>query len=217
MQHSAGFRSETDMLTPSIALVLFDMEGVLSRYDRAARVDRLSAITGQPPETVRHAIWESGLEAQADAGSLGDDEYLHALGALLGCSVSRDDWLAARHASITPNAQVLALAERVAKKHRIAVLTNNCRLVADHIGYLNPPVARLFGSHVYASASFGAAKPAAQTYLRCLEGLGASAAETLFIDDTEANVTGAIDAGLQAYKFVDADSLSVELARRQLI
>jgi glucose-1-phosphatase len=205
------------MPTPSIALVLFDMEGVLSRYDRAARVDRLAAITGQPAEAVRHAIWGSGLEAQADAGIIDDDEYLHALGALLGCRVSRDDWLAARHASITPNAEVLALAERVARRHRIAVLTNNCRLVADHIGYLNPPVAQLFGSHVYASASFGAAKPAAQTYRGCLEQLGVNAAETLFIDDTDANVAGAISAGLHAYKFVDADALSVELARRQLI
>jgi glucose-1-phosphatase len=205
------------MLTPSIALVLFDMEGVLSRYDRAARVDRLAAIAGQPPESVRHAIWGSGLEAQADAGVISDDEYLRALGELLGCRVSRDDWLDARHASITPNAEVLALAERVARRHRIAVLTNNCRLVADHIGYLNPPVARLFGSHVYATASFGAAKPAAQAYLRCLEALGVSAAETLFIDDSDANVTGAIDAGLQAYKFVDADALSAELTRRQLI
>ncbi len=34
-------------MTASITLVLFDMEGVLSHYDRAARVDRLAAISGQ--------------------------------------------------------------------------------------------------------------------------------------------------------------------------
>jgi HAD superfamily hydrolase (TIGR01509 family) len=97
------------------------------------------------------------------------------------------------------------------------VLTNNCCLVSDHIGYLNPPVAQLFGPHVYASASFGAAKPAAQAYLGCLEQLGRVAAETLFIDDTDANVTGAINAGLQGYKFVSADALSEELERRGLM
>lgn len=205
-------------MTPSISLVLFDMEGVLSHYDRAARVGYLSALSGQTPEAVHHAIWGSGLEARADAGQISEDEYLSALGDLLGCPVTRDDWLAARRASISPNAEVLALAARMSgHQHRIAVLTNNCRLVSDHIGYLNPAVAELFSPHVYASASFGAAKPAAQTYLRCLEQLGVGAAETLFIDDTDANVAGASAAGLQAYKFVSADRLAEELGRRRLL
>ena len=204
-------------MTAPITLVLFDMEGVLSHYDRSARVDHLAATSGQAPETVRHAIWGSGLEARADAGQISDDEYLRALGDLLGCRIDREDWLAARHASITPNGQVIALAARVAERHSIAVLTNNCCLVSDHIGYLNPPVAQLFGPHVYASASFGAAKPAAQAYLGCLEQLGRVAAETLFIDDTDANVAGAINAGLQGYKFVSADALSEELERRGLM
>ena len=204
-------------MTASITLVLFDMEGVLSHYDRSARVDRLAAISGQAPEAVRRAIWGSGLEARADAGQISDEDYLAALGELLSYPVSRDDWLSARHASITPNKEVLALAERVAEHHRIAVLTNNCRLLTDHIDFLNPPVAQLFGTHVYASAAFGAAKPAAQTYLRCVEQLGVPAAETLFVDDTDANVAGALDAGLQGYKFVGAEALSAELERCGLI
>jgi len=204
-------------MTPSISLVLFDMEGVLSHYDRSARVGHLSALSGQTADTVRHAIWGSGLEARADAGQISEDEYLDALGDLLGRPISRDDWLAARRASISPNVQVLALAARVSERHDIAILTNNCRLVSDHIGYLNPAVAELFGPHVYASASFGAAKPAAQTYLRCVEHLGVGAAETLFIDDTDANVAGAIDAGLQGYRFVNAELLAEELERRGLM
>jgi FMN phosphatase YigB (HAD superfamily) len=102
---------------------------------------------------------------------------------LLHYPVSRAEWLDARLASITPNDAALALASRAAQRCRIAILTNNCRLLTDHIGYLNPPVARLFGPHVYSSAAFGAAKPATQTYQRCVEHLGAAAADTLFIDD----------------------------------
>jgi FMN phosphatase YigB (HAD superfamily) len=204
-------------MTSSITLVLFDMEGVLSHYDRAARAAHLASLSGRTPDAVREAIWGSGLEARADAGQISDDEYLNALSDLLGCRISRGDWLAARRASITPDGEVLALASRVAKRHRIAVLTNNCRLVSDHIGYLNPAVGELFGPHVYASASFGAAKPVAQTYLRCIGQLGARPAETLFIDDTDANVIGALDAGLQGYRFVSADALSAELERLDLM
>jgi putative hydrolase of the HAD superfamily len=204
-------------MTAPISLVLFDMEGVLTHYDRAARADHLAATTGRSPEQVRHAIWGSGLEARADAGEISDDEYLSELGQLLGCHVGRADWLASRRASITPNAESLALAARLAGHYSIAILTNNCRLVTDHIAYLNPPVAQLFGQHVYPSAAFGATKPAAQAYLGCISQLGCDAARTLFIDDTEGNVQGAIDAGLLGYRFVGADALREELVQRRLI
>ncbi|KWO44525.1 HAD family hydrolase [Burkholderia ubonensis] len=200
-----------------IEWVLFDMEGVLTHYDRAARVARLSALTGRPPEAVRYAIWESGLEARADAGEITPDAYLDALGDLLKCRVSRDAWLDARHASITPNPDTLALAEQVAGRCPIAVLTNNCRLVTDHLDYLNPQVARLFGTHVYPSASFGAVKPAVRAYLGCVGVLGARPDATLFIDDTDANVAGAVAAGLLGYRFVDAGALADELRRYGLI
>ncbi|PVX71635.1 HAD-IA family hydrolase [Paraburkholderia unamae] len=201
----------------AIGVVLFDMEGVLSRYDRDARVASLAAATGAAPDAVRHAIWDSGLEARADAGELTPEAYLQALGAMLGCEVARDVWLASRRASIAPNDAALALAACVARRCRIAVLTNNCALVTDHLDYLNPPVARLFGAQIYSSAAFGAIKPAAQTYLGCVARLGAQPAQTLFIDDSEANVTGALAAGLQARHFVDAGALAHDLGRLGLL
>lgn len=94
-----------------------------------------------------------------------------------------------------------------------AVLTNNCGLVTDYLDYLNPPVAQLFGECVYACASFGATKPAAQAYLGCLAQLGVAPGETLFIDDGEANVQGALAAGLHACRFVDVETLARDLQR----
>jgi HAD superfamily hydrolase (TIGR01509 family) len=208
---------KTKLMTAAISLVLFDMDDVLSHYDRSARVIHLSALSGQTPENVHQAIWGSGLEYQADTGSIGDEEYLAKMGDLLGCRISREDWLASRRASITPNPDVLALATAVAARHRVAVLTNNCRMVADNIQYLNPAVAELFGRQIYASASFGAAKPAADAYLRCLDRIGASAAKTLFVDDLEINVAGALRAGLHGHVFTGAESLSAELLRLDLL
>ncbi|WP_345816353.1 HAD family phosphatase [Paraburkholderia sp. PREW-6R] len=204
-------------MTSSIALVLFDMEGVLSHYDRAARVNALAALTGQTPDTVRHAIWGSGLEARADAGEISDEVYLRELGTALRYPVTADEWLSARHASITPDHDVLALASHVAERCSIGVLTNNCRLLTQNIGFLNPPVALLFGKHVYASAEFGAAKPASEPYIGCVQRLGVAADQTLFIDDTPANVEGAMRAGLQGYRFVDVAGLADEFRRVQLL
>jgi HAD superfamily hydrolase (TIGR01509 family) len=201
----------------AIRLVLFDMEGVLTHYDRAVRVARMSELCGPPADVIREAIWGSGLEARADAGELGDQAYLDELGQQLGCEVTRDDWLDARRESITPNEKVIAMAATLGKRRKIAILTNNSHLVTDHIDYLNPAVGRVFGAQVYSTAAFGATKPAREAYLGCLGVIGVAAHETLFIDDSVANVEGARDAGLQAYRFVDPDALSAELASRGLL
>lgn len=204
-------------MTPVISLVLFDMDDVLSHYDRSARVNYLSALSGQAPETVHEVIWGSGLEDRADAGSVSDEEYLTTMGDLLGCRITREDWLASRRASILPNMEVLALVTALTARHRVAVLTNNCRMVSDHIQFLNPAVAKLFGDQICSSASLGAAKPSINVYLRCLDRLGGTAAETLFVDDLETNVGGAIRAGLHGHVFTGAESLSAELRRLGLL
>jgi glucose-1-phosphatase len=204
-------------MTATLSLVLFDMEGVLTRYDRDVRVTHLAAATGCAPDVIRHAIWGSGLEARADAGIISVDDYLAQLGAMMGYPVTREQWLASRRASIKPDTQTLALAEKVAEQCRIAILTNNSYLVTEHLDYLNPAVDRLFGKAVYSSASFGATKPAAQAYLGCIGLIRATPEETLFIDDTAANVQGAIGAGLRGYTFTDAQELERELRRLGLL
>lgn len=204
-------------MTAPISLVLFDLDDVLCRYDRSARIAHLAGVVGRDAQTVRQAIWDSGLEGRADAGQIGDADYIAELGALLDYPLTVDDWLDARRAAMTPDAEAIRLAREVAGRHKVAVLTNNCCLLADHIHYLCPPVADVFGAQVYASASFGFAKPSPDLYLRCVRHLCVEPAKVLFIDDVEANVTGAIQAGLQGYRFVDTVALERELAAQQLL
>ncbi|KLU28123.1 HAD family hydrolase [Caballeronia mineralivorans PML1(12)] len=204
-------------MTTPISLVLFDMDDVLCHYDRSARVRHLAALSSRTFDEVRHAIWDSGLEAQADAGLLDDAEYLNETECLLNCPISKYDWLLARRAAMTPNLAVLALATAVAERYRVAVLTNNPRMVADNIGYLCPAVANVFRANVFASASFKAAKPAAETYHRCLDALDVSAAEVLFVDDLEINVAGAREAGLHGHLFTGHEALSSELRCHNLL
>jgi len=197
--------------------VLFDLDDVLCHYDRSARVASIVQATGRDPEAVRRAIWESGLEARADAGQLDEAEYLSEMGERLGCQITLETWLTARKAAMAPQHEVLALAKRLAEQRRVAVLTNNCRLVAEHIRQLCPAVFDIFGGAVHASAEFGAAKPSAQAFLRCVSKLGVKPAEVLFVDDLSANVAGAIDAGLLGHHFVSADALAQALRHHQLL
>jgi putative hydrolase of the HAD superfamily len=201
----------------SISLALFDMDDVLVHYHRSARVAYLAALSNRSPEEVANAIWGSGLEAKADAGLVDNVAYLRETGDLLGCRVSIDEWLRSRRESMSPNLEVLALAAEVSKTCMIAVLTNNPQLVAENIAYLCPPVAEVFGKNVFASASFNAAKPAPETFLKCIGSLGVTPSESLFVDDLEANVAGARDVGLLGHVFTDAAALSEELRKHRLL
>lgn len=209
--------SRPSFLRMPISLALFDMDDVLVHYDRSARVAYLALLSNRSLDEVADVIWGSGLEAKADAGLIDCLAYLRETSELLGCKVSVDDWLLARRLSMSPNLEVLALAAEVSTMCTIAVLTNNPRLVADNIGYLCPPIADLFGKNVFASASFNAAKPSPETFLKCIDSLGVAPSESLFVDDLEANVAGARSAGLLGHVFTDHAALSEELRKHRLL
>jgi glucose-1-phosphatase len=200
-----------------IALVLFDMNDVLCRYDRAIRIAGLAAIAGREPETIEAAIWGSGYEDSADAGTLGADDYLGGFGERLGHPLTLGDWVATLRASMTPLPAALALALEVGRMVRIAALTNNNFLVAREIAAIFPAIPPIFGNAFHVSAEFGARKPDPEVYRRCVAQLGTSAAATLFVDDSPANVAGAEVAGLLAHRHTTVEALADLLQRYGLL
>jgi putative hydrolase of the HAD superfamily len=134
-------------------------------------------------------------------------------GAAIGYPLTLAEWVEAKAASLTPDDGVLDLARRVASTRRVAVLTNNGFLVRDQIDALFPALRPIFGDGFHVSAEFGARKPEAQAFLGCLAALEVAPGETLFIDDSAANVAGAERAGLQAHHFRGRTSLEEAFAK----
>lgn len=96
---------------------------------------------------------------------------------------------------------------------RVAVLTNNSVLMARQLPQIVPALFPLFDGLAFASAEFGASKPEPRVYTACLERLGVRPDETLFIDDSEANIQGAVQAGLHAHHYRDLAGLLRALDR----
>ena len=193
-------------------LVLFDIDGVLCHYDRAAFAGALGALTGRTAEFVREAVWASGLETRSDRGEVGPEAYLWEMSERLGRTVSRADWLAARCTAMTPDPRVLTLVGCVKQHCPIAGLTNNSTMLADHMDVLCPGIAEHLQGLIHTSAKLGVTKPQAEAYLRCAELQGVQAGEVFFIDDVEANVESTLRTGMQASLFAGADRLEQELA-----
>ena len=70
-----------------IDLLLLDVDGVLVQYQRAQRVLHLAQALDVAPETVQAALYDSGLEAAHDNGTLDGPAYLAQLSKQLGRTV----------------------------------------------------------------------------------------------------------------------------------
>lgn len=200
-----------------ISVILFDLNGVLYRYERDDRIAYLSSISDLSPGAVKAAIWDSGFEDTGDAGALDASAYLRGFGASLDYALTEADWVAAQLVSVAPIAATHALLARIRCGVRCAVLTNNNLLVKRHFGALYPEIAAWVGDRAYVSAEFGARKPDPDVYRRCVACLAVEPAATLFIDDNLANVDGARAAGLCGYHTISAEDLEVEFRARALI
>jgi putative hydrolase of the HAD superfamily len=202
-----------------VALALFDMHDVLCRYDQKKRLADLARLSGKPADAIYAEIWQSGFEAEADAGRLDAQAYLAGFGERLGYPITLEEWLENRRSSIEPIPGALDLMAAVKAKAEasVAVLTNNHTLVRDHLDVLFPQLHALARERCYVSAQFGAIKPDPEVYLRCVAAAGALPAETLFIDDARKNVDGAVAAGLFGHLFTDIARLRAALSDAGLI
>lgn len=200
-----------------LSLILFDLNGVLYRYDRDTRIAHLARVSGRPPDAIRAAIWDSGFEDSGDAGALDADAYLRRFGERMGWNLAEIDWIDAQRNAVEPIASAQALLPRIRSGVQLAVLTNNNLLVRRHFAALYPEIAARAGERVHVSAEFGARKPDPQVYRRCLERIGTAPAASLFIDDSPANVAGAREAGLHGLLYRDPEALAGELRGRGLL
>jgi len=198
------------------ALVLFDLDGVLVRYDRARRLQALAARTGASVAAVRIALFDSGLEAETDVGRWSPADYAAELGRRLGSEVSLADCIAARRDAMRADDNVLALARAAARRARLAILTNNGPFLTDHLEAMCPPLFPLFAGAVHGAGHYGIAKPDPRVFHACARALRAEPARMLFVDDSPDNVDGARRAGIEAVHFTDAAALADAFARHGL-
>jgi putative hydrolase of the HAD superfamily len=193
------------------AVVLFDLDGVLARYDHATRLQVLAQRCGVPVAAIAQALFGSGLERDADLGLHDAEGQVAEFARRLGATVSVADCVDARRAAMRADPPVLELARGLARRARIAILSNNNLLLRNHLPAICPPLFPLFEGRVFCSAQFGVAKPDPAIFRACLAALGATPAETLFIDDKRENAEGARQAGLRAHHYRDLATLRAEL------
>ncbi|MFD1365104.1 HAD family hydrolase [Actinoplanes sichuanensis] len=199
-----------------ISTVVFDLGGVLCRYQPQLRLRELSRISGRAPEEVHRILYGSGFIAETEAGSWSAAEIAAEIGTRLGHPMDRAALETAWLACFPLDEAVIDLAGRVARRHRTAILTNNDPLLREALLGAHPEWEHLFGDIVF-SADIHAVKPSAEAFDRALSIMDVEPSVVLFVDDSEANVAGARNAGLSAVRFRDAAQLAADLAEHGLL
>ena len=195
-------------------LFAFDMDGVVYDYAWQRRMTLMSELSGLPVAELSRRWWDAGRgEGVAEAGGFATGvEYLAALNAALGSSLSVEDFMAVRRSSMVVRPAVVATIRRAAQLGRVTVLTNNGALVDERLPELAPELASTVGvEHLRASSRYRARKPDPLVFRRMLGCYGAQPADTFFTDDQAENVEGASAVGITAHLYADADRLRSEV------
>jgi putative hydrolase of the HAD superfamily len=200
-----------------VSAVIFDMDDVLCAYDTTRRIAFLADYSGRTPSEIEAALWDPCFLDRADAGLLSAEAYLEEFGRRLGRPIPQAIWVAARRAAMTPWPDMLALAQAIAARLPIALLTNNDCLVGETLDLLFPELRPIFGAHCYVSGGLGLAKPDPAVYRTVCGLLGIVPEQAFFTDDRAENIVGARDAGLMAHVFSSRDGLVTALADAGLI
>lgn len=205
------------MLSPMgrvVRNVVFDVGGVLLRWDPARVYRQLIADPGEV-EWFLSTVCTPDWNATLDAGRSFDD----------ACGELADRW--PRHADLIHAwkrqdemiaGEVPGVAEivRDLRHHGVPLyLLTNMPAEVFAARRARFEVLRLFEGAVV-SGEEGVLKPSPEIFTRLTRRYGLTPGECLFVDDVEANVVGARDAGFQAHHFVDAASLVAVLAAHGL-
>jgi FMN phosphatase YigB (HAD superfamily) len=156
---------------------------------------------------------KSRLFGAADRGDVSQDALLDQLGALVGLSPGavESEW----NDCVVIDDRLVAVAERLAARYRLALLTNATAPFAR--GLLSKyDLGRLFPV-IVVSGERRLAKPDRRIYELTLSEMGLPAATTLLIDDNPANIDGARAVGMDGIVYRSVEDLEAELSRRGVL
>jgi glucose-1-phosphatase len=191
--------------------VLIDMGGVLCDVDEQRAYAAWEAHTKLPGEVLRVELYDRGLKEEFDKGQKEPGGVSLFLKYRFEIPLTKADWANIWGAAVSANAAMDEFARALAVHVPTALASTTDKVHHTKLrGELK--CLELFRAQAV-SYEIGYIKPDPRFYREALNKLGTSAANTVFIDDKEENVQGAVDAGMQALRFISLEKLREDLGR----
>ena len=191
-----------------MSFVVLDLGGVVCRFDPDSRLRAFERLTGRSAAEIHAAIFESGLEHQAELGEIDPITLRTLLLAALDADIDAETLRAAWSLAFDPDDRVLALIDRLAVP--AVLFTNNGPMVDSCLDHELFRVRGRF-KQVFLSWQLGTVKPEPAAYQAVRTKLEVEGSRLFFVDDSPENVAAARALGWQAEVFTDVASLEQQL------
>lgn len=195
---------------------LLDLGKVLVDFDLRPFAERMHALTGLEADQLRPAFSVDGLALQYESGRLGDGGFHAEICRRLGKEIPFAEFADAWNSIFLPEPLLPdELLSCLARNIDLWILSNTNHLHFSHIAGHYTFMRHFRGCVVSYEAGF--LKPDRRIFELALNKAGATAAETVFVDDAMINVEAARSLGLDAFQFAGIDHFTQEMKARNLI
>jgi epoxide hydrolase-like predicted phosphatase len=192
-----------------IKLIIFDVGGVIDRFDESQYIDYISKKLGIDAVEFRNA-----LIPPLDSMEIGKSTLLDMkkkLSRKFNVSQRALEWDEAFEKLESVNKQVVNLMSRLSKHYRVAILTNVSR--SRHMVKVERYLGNIKAERTFASCYLKMAKPDPRIYRFVLNEMKIRPEEAIFIDNLKRNVVGAEKVGIKSIQFTDYNLLASKLKK----
>ncbi len=193
-----------------IKTVLFDLGNVILPFDLTRLANQLARFTTFPPVEILQKIAYNQKAIDFETGRMTSQEYFDFVTA--ACEFKElgyDQFIAIFNDIFDQDHQVWDLIVRLKKNYKLGLISNTNPI---HVEYIRSHHPQLENFHqLWFSNEAGLRKPDPALYKLALTHFEAEPAETVFIDDYEENIKGALELGIKALHYKGFDKLKTDL------
>jgi len=199
------------MASLPVTHIFFDLGNVLVELRSGTKLQGLAKRSGHTLEAFCERIWSHERAHDYERGHYTCQEYFDHLARELELDHAKDDLREAFCDIFRPLPHRVALAQTLAQKYPLALISNTC---AAHIEHLEAhyDFFPLFRPRIY-SHEVGSRKPHPRIYEIALEQAGAKHEQSLFIDDLAENLTTPSEMGWHTLHLPPGTDLQPALKR----
>lgn len=192
--------------------ILLDLGGVVLGID-VAQVFRTWATRAgvETKHFEHHWVMDEAYELH-EIGAIDFAEYVRRQGQHFGIDMPLSDWQEGWNAIWTkPYAKVVALLPELAQRYDLFAFSNTNAVHAESF-YSRYPEALAHFHKMFLSHEVGVRKPHSAAFIHICEQINTPPEEVLFIDDSAANIEGALAAGLDAHHLYKEQDIAAKLS-----
>jgi putative hydrolase of the HAD superfamily len=202
----------------SIRSIILDFGGVISQPQKKYHVDNMLKIINQDPSNFMEVYRR--FRGDYDKGILSGEEYWLKISNHFGCELNKIEIKELINEDIKSwiniNDKMFSLIMEIRKRvYNLSIISN---MPADLLDYM---IKHLDWLSIFDECTFsceiGINKPDTEIYFYCIDKIGVSPNDCLFVDDSLDNVDGAKKIGMNTIHFISFEHFSEELKRNYLL